>query len=286
MGDRIKYLAALILFGTNGVIASQIHLASAQIVLLRTGIGSALLLLIFLLKGGRFHIRSHGRSYFWLTISGIAMGGSWMLLYEAYHYVGVSIASLCMYSSLALVMLSSVFLFNEAVTPQKIICFLVSAGGTLLVNLSAFSEKLSPHGIFLGMMACLSYAVMIITSKFSSAVPDLERSSWQLIVSFLLTVIYTACRGELIFSIPMGDLLWVLLLGLLNTGVGCYLYFSSIGKLPAQTIAICDNIELLSAVLSAVIFLGEHLTAPQSFGAVMILAGAVCSGIRFRKKTY
>ena len=41
----------------------------------------------------------------------------------------------------------------------------------------------------------------------------------------------------LVIEIPQGDLVPVLLLGLVNTGVGCYLYFSAISRLQVQTVA-------------------------------------------------
>ena len=44
----IKYLCALILFGLNGIVASQIPMNSYEIVFLRTLIGSVLLIAIFL----------------------------------------------------------------------------------------------------------------------------------------------------------------------------------------------------------------------------------------------
>ncbi len=45
----LKYLAGLLLFGSNGVIASYIHLSSYEIVLLRSVLGIALLLGLFLI---------------------------------------------------------------------------------------------------------------------------------------------------------------------------------------------------------------------------------------------
>ena len=52
--DFAKYIAGLLLFGANGVIASFIALDSRQIVLLRAVLASALLLVIFFLSGKRF----------------------------------------------------------------------------------------------------------------------------------------------------------------------------------------------------------------------------------------
>ena len=40
----LKYMAALLLFGSNGIVAGRISLSSHEIVLFRTMIGSALLI--------------------------------------------------------------------------------------------------------------------------------------------------------------------------------------------------------------------------------------------------
>ncbi|MBQ8748040.1 MAG: DMT family transporter, partial [Clostridia bacterium] len=69
---------------------------------------------------------------------------------------------------------------------------------------------------------------------------------------------------------------------LLNTGIGCYFYFSSIGKLPVQTVAICGYLEPLSAVVFSVIFLKETMLPIQIIGAVLIIGGAMLG--EYRKK--
>ena len=73
---------------------------------------------------------------------------------------------------------------------------------------------------------------------------------------------------------------WTLILGIVNTGLGCMLYFSSIGNLSFQTIAVCGYIEPLSAVLFSVVLLKEKMTPIQIIGAVIILFGIViCENI-------
>ena len=73
------------------------------------------------------------------------------------------------------------------------------------------------------------------------------------------------------------------MLGLLNTGVGCYFYFSSIGKLPVQSVAICGYLEPLSAVLLSVLLLKETMLPLQIVGTVLILGGAVFGECMQRK---
>lgn len=80
----LKYFFALLLFGTNGIVASFIDLNSYEIVLFRTLIGSALLVFLFLLGRNKFTFYKNKKHFSFLFISGIAMGLSWMLIYEAY----------------------------------------------------------------------------------------------------------------------------------------------------------------------------------------------------------
>ena len=89
-----KYILALLLFGSNGVVASHIALSSYEIVLLRTLIGSLLLIVLFLLNKGGFAFLQKKTDFLFLAASGAAMGISWMFLYEAYQQIGVSLSSL------------------------------------------------------------------------------------------------------------------------------------------------------------------------------------------------
>ena len=116
MKHFIKYFSALLLFGLNGVVASHITLSSYEIVYLRTMIGSLLLLGLFFLSGGTFHFRKYRRDNLFILLSGIAMGASWMFLYEAYQEIGVSLASLLYYCGPVIVMILSPVLFSERLT--------------------------------------------------------------------------------------------------------------------------------------------------------------------------
>ena len=55
----LKYIFALLLFGSNGIVASLIHLSSYEIVLLRTLIGSLLLIAIFFMAREKLTFYKH-----------------------------------------------------------------------------------------------------------------------------------------------------------------------------------------------------------------------------------
>ncbi len=64
------------------------------------------------------------------------------------------------------------------------------------------------------------------------------------------------------------------MLGIVNTGIGCLLYFSAVAKLPVQTVAVVGYLEPLSAVVFSAVLLGEVITPVRLMGAALIIGGA------------
>lgn len=93
----LKYILAVLLFGSNGIVASYILLNSYEIVFTRTLIGSLFLIAVFIFTKGKFKGWENKKHFGYIIISGAAMGASWMFLYEAYTQIGVSIATLAYY---------------------------------------------------------------------------------------------------------------------------------------------------------------------------------------------
>jgi len=78
-----------------------------------------------------------------------------------------------------------------------------------------------------------------------------------LFVSFLAVAVFVGAKQAFVIHIPAGSWGWILLLGIVNTGIGCYLYFSPLSQLPVQTVAVCGYFEPLSAVVFAALLLGK-----------------------------
>lgn len=279
-----KYIIALLLFGSNGIVASFINMDSYEIVLLRTLLGSLLLLAIFVIGKGKFTFYQCKKHFLCLVISGIAMGASWISLYEAYARIGVSVSSLLYYCGPVIVMIVSPFLFKERITIFKVIGFLSVLCGVFFVNGNAAHGNGNTFGMLCGMLSAVLYAFMVIFNKKAESITGLENATLQLIISFLTVAVFVGIKQGFAINIPAGSIFPVLILGLLNTGIGCYFYFSSIGDLPVQSVAICGYLEPLSAVLFSVLILGETMLSMQITGAVLILGGAVFGELYSREK--
>lgn len=273
-----KYVAALLLFGSNGIVASKIGLSSYEIVFTRTLIGSLFLISTFaaLRQKARFREnRAPNWAHFgYLAVSGAAMGASWMFLYEAYTRIGVSTATLAYYSGPVIVLVLSPLLFKEKLTAARLLGFLAVLGGMYLVNARALAEGSASWGLLFGVLAAVMYAFMVIFNKKAASIGGLENAMWQLIISFVTVAVFVGLKQGFTMQIPPGSLPPILLLGVVNTGLGCYLYFSSIGGLPAQSVAVFGYLEPLSALAFSAVLLGESLSFGQVVGAALILGGA------------
>ena len=278
----IYYILALLLFGTNGIVASCIQLTSYEIVFCRTLIGSLLLLGIFLIKKEKWTFFKFKKQFRFLTLSGVAMGLSWMFLYEAYNQIGVSIASLMYYCGPVIVMALSPLLFKERLTASKVLGFLSVLIGIFLVNGNLVLDKQNGFGIFCGLMSAVMYSFMVIFNKKATPICGLENSTLQLSISFLTVAIFLGFKQGYSIQITSSDIFPILFLGIVNTGIGCYLYFSKLGKLPVQSVSVLGYLEPLSAVIFSVLILNEKMGFVQILGAILIIGVAIyaeCSGI-------
>jgi drug/metabolite transporter (DMT)-like permease len=270
----LRYVLALLLFGSNGIVASKISLNSYEIVLSRTLIGSLFLIAVFVLGRNRVQFWNNQRQLLFLIISGAAMGASWMFLYEAYNQIGVSVATLSYYCGPVIVMVLAPIVFKEKITTAKIVGFLSVLTGMFFVNGAGLLENGCSWGLVCGSMSAFMYSVMVIFNKKAKDITGLENTMCQLVVSCIVVAVFTLIKQGKAISIPTESILPILFLGIVNTGIGCYLYFSSIQKLSAQTIAICGYLEPLSALVFSAAFLQERLAALQVIGAILILGGA------------
>ena len=286
-----KYLASLLMFGSNGIVASAISLPSSEVVLTRTLLGALLLVAALAVSnhrsGARLASLDHPRQAASLAVSGAALGISWIFLFAAYRLIGVGVATLAYYIGPVIVMALSPVLFREHLTPVKLMGFAAVVAGAFLVVAQGGAGSINPAGLALGGMAALMYAAMVVFSKRASDVGGVEAATIQIVASFAAVAVYSVATGQLpaVSALVSADLPAVLTLGLVNTGLGCYLYFSAMGDLPVQRVAVFGYLEPLSAVVLSALVLGEAMGPVRILGAALIIGGAASCEL-FGNKTF
>lgn len=274
-GEYLKYFSALLLFGSNGVVAAQIPLSSYEIVLLRSFLGSLLLLGLFFLSGHRPAIQRYKQDCFFIALSGIAMAADWLLLFEAYCRIGVSLGMIINYCGPVIVIALSPFVFHERITIGKLLAVMLALPGAFLVSGQVTGTGGDTFGLLCAILSAFAYAAMVIFNKMAKQITGLENAAFQMLITFVAVFAFVICKKGISFHLQANSILPVLWLGLVNTGIGCFCYFSSIGELSAQTVAICGYLEPMSAVLMSAVILHETLLPEQAIGIGLILGGAV-----------
>lgn len=281
--DFEKYLASLLLFGSNGIVASGIALSSLQVVLMRTLLGAVALVAVMAGcalrhrgSGQESPLASHPGEVAALAVSGAALGVGWIFLFAAYRLVGVGVASLAYYCGPVIVMALSPLLFHEHLTAGKLVGFALVLMGAFLVVAQGQAVSLNPQGLALGGLSAVMYAVMVVASKRAPHLRGIQAATVQLVAAFAAVAVCAAVTGDLptLGQLYQANPAAILMLGLVNTGLGCYLYFSSLGQLPVQRVAVCGYLEPLSAVVLSCILLGEAVTPGRVMGTVLIVGGA------------
>ena len=274
-------IASVLIFGTIGLFRRWLPLPSAWIAFFRGAIGCAFLALLRLRGGRRGAAPLPRRTAALLALTGGLIGLNWILLFEAYNYTSVPIATLCYYMQPTLVViLASVFL-RERLTAKKLVCALLALVGMALI--SGLPEAGPPsgrdlRGMLLGLGAACLYAAVVLINKRLSGVDASRKTILQLGAAALVLLPYLPFAGDAgLAGASVGTLGLLLLVGVVHTGVAYALYFAAMDGLRAQTVALFSYLDPVAALILSALFLGERLTLLGLAGAVLILgAAAAC----------
>lgn len=274
MNPRAMLILSMTVFGTIGLFVRHIGVSSAELALYRAVLAAVLIGGYLLITGQKLALRKSRRELPLLALSGVAMGFNWILLFEAYKYTTVSVATLSYYFAPVLVTLACPLLFGERIGPRQWICFGASTLGLVLMTGVGDLSQGSNHllGIAFGLGAACLYAAVILINKRIRTVAGIQRTLMQFVAAAVVLAPYVALTDGCSLG-GLDGLGWRLLIvvGLVHTGVTYCLYFSSLKELPGQEAAILSYVDPLVAVLLSVIVLREPLTWAQALGGLLIL---------------
>lgn len=276
--DKIIFLLAMIIFGTIGLARKYIPYSSGLLALSRAVIGVGFLLVFMLIRKEKF-TKDKLKSNLWkLILSGVMIGGNWILLFEAYRYTTVSVATICYYMAPVFVILLAPFLLKEKMTVKKGICSFIALVGMAFVSGVIENGFSGIKGVVFGLLAACLYAAVMIMNKKIEGLTAFERTIFQLgsaAVSIVPYVIITEDFSKIEispFAISM-----VVLVGIVHTGVAYALYFGSMAKVPAQTAALLSYVDPVVAVLLSAFVLREKISVIAIVGVVLVLGSALVS---------
>ena len=280
----LMILSAMLIWGTIGLFRRFIPLSSAFLAFSRGILGGIFLLIVMRIKREKTAERLPLRTVVRLTLTGAAIGINWILLFEAYNYTTVAVATLCYYMQPTIVILLSPVIFREKLTSKRALCAVFAIIGMFFVSGvigGGAAQASNLKGIFLGLGAAVLYSIVVITNKSTAGIDAYRKTTIQLLSAGSVMIPYlllTGGFGSLSFSEQTGILL--LIVGIVHTGIAYVLYFRSMDGLKAQSIAIFSYIDPVAAMLVSAVFLNEPLSIYQIIGAILIIGSAVISEIQ------
>jgi len=283
MGAKLKIMISMAIFGTIGIFVKNIGLSSGEIALFRAIIAAVVISIYKLINGKKILYSEIKKDLPILFVSGVAISFNWILLFQAYKYTTVSIATLSYYFAPVIVTIVSPILFKEKSTIKQVVCFVMSTIGLIMVIGVSGMEKSSSNliGIGFGLGAAVLYATVVLLNKFVKNVTGIDKTLIQFFAAIIVLTPYVlATTGIHIGSLDNIGIINILILGIVHTGICYCLYFSSLKDLKGQQAAILSYVDPLIAIIVSVTILSESINLIQIIGGMMILGFTLLNEIK------
>ena len=286
---RLPFAVSMLVFGTIGLLRRFIDLPSGVIACFRGLLGCVLLLLLQRLRGKKPDTASIRRYLLPLLISGGMIGFNWMLLFEAYRYTSIAVATLCYYTAPVMLILASPLVFREQFTWRQLVCVALAACGMVLVS-GVLDGGTLPDGTLTGIVLAIGSAVLYasitaVNRKTLSRMDAYDKTIVQLGTAGLVMVLYLALTGgfsDLHLTALSAGLM--LLVSLTHTAIPYAMYFGAMVRLPTQTVALMSYLDPITALILSALVLHEPLSPAGLTGAVLVLGSTVLSELWGGKK--
>ena len=271
---RLFLTLSMAAFGTLAPFVRKIAVSSGELALYRAILAALLIGSFLLLTKQKTAFHFPKKELFLLLFSGVAMGFNWILLFEAYKYTTVAIATLSYYFAPVIVTLACPLLFHEKLTKKQILCFIMSTLGLSLVigitNLGSGGND--AIGIAYGLGAAVLYASVILLNKFIKGVTGIHRTFLQFLAAIVVLLPYVLfTSGVNLGNLDLTGWGCLLVVGFVHTGITYCLYFTSLKEISGQEAAILSYIDPLVAVVIGVLVLKEPFSWQQLIGGLLIL---------------
>ncbi|NWB69266.1 DMT family transporter [Pseudomonas sp. I8001] len=283
-----EMVAAMLISGTIGWFVLVSGVPVVEVVFWRCVIGALTLLVVCWLLG---YLRLDLLDYRKLglaMLSGVAIVGNWLLLFESYARASISIST-AVYNvqPFMLVMLAAVFL-GEKITLQKLAWLSVAFVGMLAIVTAHGSQQNTGDdylaGVALALGAAFLYAIAALIIKRLKEVPPHLMALIQVSTGALLLAPLMQWHS---LSASMDAWAALLTLGVVHTGLMYVLLYGAIQKLPTAITGALSFIYPIAAIFVDWIAFGHRLGWMQWLGvaAILLAAAGLQRGWWWRSKT-
>lgn len=266
----LQMLAAMALSGTIGWFVLQSGQSVWNVVFVRCLLGTLGLGLYAWWRGQWRSWPFTGRSLAWCVAGGVALVANWLLLFNAYHYSSIGIATMVYHTQPFWLLLLGRVVLGEALTTRKLLALAVAFAGMLLIVQPGGGGSASLLGVGLALGAAVLYAVVTLISK------QLPKT----LLPTHIASVQTFTGVLLLWPLLDNATLWVTgahwpylaTLGLVHTTLMYIVMYAAFRQLPTHWIGLLGFSYPVVALLVDYLAYGRLLDGWQLLGVVLIIA--------------
>ena len=256
-------------WGFISVIVVGVTLGPLPLTVYRTGL-AALAILALLAVMRRLDLLRVPRERMLLTVSGVMLAAHWWCYFETIKLAGAAVANFTVYTAPILLAAVAPLVLPETRSRVVLAALVPGSAGLLLIALAGGGGggHVRPLAIAIGLLGAVTYAALVVMSKrLTAELPTLTITFWDYTIATVALAPFLVLAPR-VLPHP-GELPWVVLLGVVFTGLSGVLYIGLLGRVTAQAMGILSYIEPVSAALLTWAILG------QSFGWQVAAGGAL-----------
>lgn len=268
-GATVRVAAAMAGWGTIGLFVVNAGSNAVTTAGWRCVFGAGTLLVIVVLNGAYRKSTITRRNVMMAVLGGVALVSNWVFLFYAFDHTTLTVATMAYHMEPFFLLLLGALFLREKVTGTHLAWIMLAFGGLALATGFVGSE--GAHGIrVLAVLSALTAGLLYgIATLLAKRTVGLHVNITSLIQCGVGIVMLMPFATALEWS--GGGWVWVLLMGVLHTGVLYSLLYSGVGRLSVPVIAALSFINPAVAVLCDVIFLGHVPSVMQIAGIATIV---------------
>lgn len=234
--------------------------------------------MVFLVGSQAEIARLSGRTLFYLVLSGLSTGASWLCYFRALQLGDVNKVAPIDKSSTVLTILLAFLLLGEPVSAPQIVGVLgIGIGTLLMISRKETDPEGKPDGRWL-LFACLSALFASLTSIFGKiGVEGVESNLGTAIRTVVVLgmawlMVFVTGQQKGIRRIGRRDWLFLLLSGL-STGLSWLCYYRALQDGPASVVVPVDKLSILVTIVFSRLILHEKLSRRAAVGLALLVLG-------------
>jgi len=259
---------AVFLFGFAGLFGKIINLPAMVIVFGRVVFASIFLLLIILYRRESLRLQEGARLY--LPLLGLLLAIHWSTFFYSIQVSTVAIGLLTYSTFPIFTAILEPIIFREKMRKINILLALITFLGILLIVPNFNVGNNMTQGVIWGTISGFTFSLLtIVNRKYVKEYSSLTLAFYQdgFAAIFLIPAVLL-----LSFSPSTEDILYVILLGIVFTGLAHTLFIGSLRRIRAHQASIIATLEPLYGIIFAFILLGEIPALRTLVGGAIILA--------------